>query len=173
MYRCRLWSLSAPPPPHTLPSPPPAPPLLLLLPPPPAPPSPILPCAARWLSSLGNCLRALPAWSVIGRWHGAAPLPDPASCTDYCLLMFSVYTLPSSLRHPLTHTHTPPAPFALVARQLIQASCLSGISLAQSRTAQTCCSGNVFWEARRYEGIRAHRVERHQRQVDRFRVCLP
>lgn len=55
---------------------------------------------ALWLPLLGNCLRILPACSVIGRWHGSMPLPDPASCADYCLLMFQC-------THPPTHTPPP------------------------------------------------------------------
>lgn len=88
MYCCRLWSLSAP----------------LLLhhhyyfhhhhrPLSPAPHPRLLPCTALRLPSLGNCLRALPACSVIGRWHGGVPLPDPASCTASSC--FTTYPLPT------------------------------------------------------------------------------
>ncbi|KAJ4924224.1 hypothetical protein JOQ06_000464 [Pogonophryne albipinna] len=79
------------------------------------------------LSSLGNCLRALPACSVIGRWHGGVPLPDPASCTDYCLLM-----------------------------QHIQASLPHGNFIGRSGMAQTCCSG-CFWEVRQYGGEKPYK----------------
>lgn len=122
MHCCRLWSLSAP----LLPPPPPAP----LLPPPPPPlqpcppPPPSLAHTALWLPSLGNCLRILPACSVIGRWHSGVPLPDPASCADYCLLMFQRSSRPST---PLIHTSSLLPLLGNTCRHL----CLSGISLAR------------------------------------------
>lgn len=103
MHCCRLWSLGAPHP-APLSSPPTAP----LLPPPLLPRSSLPPLArtAQWFRLLGNCLRILPACSVIGRWHGGVPLPDPASCADYCLLVFQC--TPISHSHPHTHTYSPP-----------------------------------------------------------------
>lgn len=72
------------------------------------PPPPSLAHTALWLPSLGNCLRILPACSVIGRWHSGVPLPDPASCADYCLLMFQRSSHPSIP----PHTHLLLAPVA-------------------------------------------------------------
>lgn len=118
------------------------------------PPTPtphrLSPCTTPLLLSLGNCLRALPACSVIGQWRGGVPSPDSASCTDCCVLVFR--TPPHST---FIHAHiqvatpppppTPPQPPAVIARQHTQASLPTGSLIGQSRMAQTSCSG-VFLE---------------------------
>lgn len=141
--------LSASPPPAPLPLLPPQPPLPVK----PLPPR-FLPRTALQLPLLGNCLHPLPACSVIGRWHGGVPLPDPASCTDYCLLMF---------QHTPTPTHTP-HPLTPVARLHIQASLPPGNFIGQSRMAQTCCCG-CFWEVRQYEEIDLNNWSMHGRKA--------
>lgn len=108
------------------------------------------PLAALRLPSLGNCLLPLPACLVIGRWHGGVPLPDLASCTHYCLLMFQ-HTL------PLSYERVHPRLLAPVARLHIQASFPPGNFIGQSWMAQSCCSGH-FWEVRQYERIGVNNV---------------
>lgn len=139
MYCCRLWSRFCHPP-----TPPPStrtllhPPALLLLPPYPPPPSPSLARTALRLPLLGNCLCILPACSVIGRWHGGVPLPDPASCANYCLLVF--HSKPVHPPIPNTHTRlsltrtTPPASSSLLPSlgNTFRHPCLLGISLARA-----------------------------------------
>lgn len=106
----------------------------------PAPHPRLLPCTALRLPSLGNCLRALPACSVIGRWHGGVPLPDPASCTASSC--FTTYPLPTPcLSYTYTHTQIHPTPLDPIARQRIQAFLPPRNFIGQSRMAQTCSSG--------------------------------
>lgn len=61
--------------------------------------------------------RQLPPRSLIGRWHGSVPLPDPASCTD-CRRRLVFHADPSPLPAAIARQHRHP--------------CLRGIWLARA-----------------------------------------